>query len=273
MHGARIMTLLACSRMYNVTPEVTGLWSALYSRIAERAETDLKVIPHAAPAPMADLWAQKGLGAVFMCGWPFSQRRPRPRIIAAPIPAATGRPEYHSVFVVRRDSPGKQLTDYFGQRFAWMSADSHSGWNAPRRHLLQFISPARQHLFSEMIGPLVSPRAVLEAVSNDRADITAVDSWWFDLLARYQPELVCQLRVIDRTASGPLPLLIASPDCDDETALRLREAFTSFGQEQADKTLLQDLLLLGFTLPEAAAYDPLDDWKAQAAEAGYPSIR
>ena len=154
-----------------------------------------------------------------------------------------------------------------------MSADSHSGWNAPRRHLLQFISPARQHLFSEMVGPLVSPRAVLEAVSNDRADITAVDSWWFDLLARYQPELVCQLRVIDRTASGPLPLLIASPDCDDETALRLREAFTSFGQEQADKTLLQDLLLLGFTLPEAAAYDPLDDWKAQAAEAGYPSIR
>tara|TARA_R110002110_G_scaffold3344_1_gene17045 strand:- start:66 stop:845 length:780 start_codon:yes stop_codon:yes gene_type:complete len=259
--------------MYNVTPEVSDLWSTLYKRIAEQAETELEIIPHAAPAPMADLWAREALGAVFICGWPFSRRLPQPRIIAAPVPAASGRPEYHSVFVTRRDSPGNGLPDYFGQRFAWMSPDSHSGWNAPRRHLLQFISPTRQHLFSELVGPLVSPRAVLEAVSNDAADITAVDSWWFDLLSRYQPELVSGLKVIDRTASGPLPLLIASPDCRDSTVRQLQEAFTSFGREDEDSRLLEQLLLLGFTVPRASDYAQLDDWEKQAREAGYPAIR
>ncbi|MEQ8709787.1 MAG: PhnD/SsuA/transferrin family substrate-binding protein [Rhodospirillales bacterium] len=267
------MVLIACSRMYNVTPEVSGLWSALYDRIAERAETELEVIPHAAPAPMADLWARQDLGAVFMCGWPFSLRRPQPRIIAAPVPAASGVAAYHSVFVVRHDSSGEGLTDYFGQRFAWMSADSHSGWNAPRQHLLPFVSADRQQLFSDMVGPLVSPRAVLEAVANGSADITAVDSWWYDLLARYQPELVSRLRIIDQTASGPLPLLIASPDCDDGAALRLQNAFTSLGREPDETALLDQLLLIGFTVPQAPDYLPLHNRAQQAVSAGYPVIR
>ena len=73
---------IACSRMYNVTPEARAAWNAIFEWAESRSGVPLEVIEHAAPAPLDDLWARDDMGCVFMCGWPWAMADPRPRLIA-----------------------------------------------------------------------------------------------------------------------------------------------------------------------------------------------
>ncbi len=147
--------MIACSRMYNVTPEARAGWDAIFEWVAERSGVALEVIAHAAPAPIETLWARDDMGCVFMCGWPYAMAEPRPRLVAAPVPSPDrygGKAVYFTDLVVRRDSPYRKLQDTFGGRVAWTLETSHSGYNALRHHLLKYRSPARPTLYASSVG-------------------------------------------------------------------------------------------------------------------------
>jgi ABC-type phosphate/phosphonate transport system substrate-binding protein len=269
------MTLIACSRMYNVTPSAAAAWRRLFETVAGMAGVPLEVIDHPAPAPLDALWARPDMGAVFMCGWPFSKQRPSPRIVAVPVPAPArfgDRAVYMSDFVVRNDSPIRVLDDLPGSRFAWMVTGSHSGYNAPRRHLLDLHRRLGGPIFSETVGPLVSPRAVLDAVRDSRADVTAVDGWWFDLLCRHDPAAVASLRVIGSTPAMPIPPIVAAPDTDPAEIDSLRQTFLRLHREPGTAGLLAELELSRFETADPAIYDQPQAWHDEAIAAGYPEI-
>ena len=180
--------MIACSRMYNVVPEARAAWRTIFEWAASRSGVPLEVVEHAAPAPLDDLWARDDMGCVFMCGWPWAMADPRPRLIAAPAPAAPrygGRPVYFTDLVVRADSGYRTLADTFGGRLAWTVDTSHSGYNALRHHLLRYRTAERPALYAESIGPLVSPLRALQSVIDGTADVAPLDSVCLELLQRH----------------------------------------------------------------------------------------
>jgi len=70
--------LIANARMYAVDAVAAAAWRSLLDWVLRRAALDWDVIDHAAPAPMAVLWARDDLGAALMCGLPYTLRAPRP---------------------------------------------------------------------------------------------------------------------------------------------------------------------------------------------------
>ena len=79
---------------------------------------------------MEALWRRTDMGAVFMCGLPFSRAEPRPVLVAAPVPSPPefeGQARYWSDFVVRADSDFHTVEDTFGKRIAFTVPDSQSG--------------------------------------------------------------------------------------------------------------------------------------------------
>ncbi|MHA4875301.1 PhnD/SsuA/transferrin family substrate-binding protein, partial [Enterococcus faecium] len=85
-------------------------------------------------------------------------------------------------------------------RMAFTVEDSHSGYNAPRHHLL----PHRRArgdaaLFKAMIGPVVTPRRVLETVAAGEADVGPLDSYAYALMMRHDPELAGRFRIVAST--------------------------------------------------------------------------
>ena len=96
----------------------------------------------------------------------------------------------------------------FGRRMAYTTPDSQSGYQA-----LRALVASERRPFSEMIGPLVTPRGVVEAVLAGRADAGPVDSYALDLMRLHEPALVAPLRVVATTPPTPIPPLVASPDC------------------------------------------------------------
>jgi len=268
-----MQTLIANARMYAVTPSVRDAWRALFDWASRRAGVPLVYVDHAAPAPLEELWSRGDLGATFMCGFPFASAMPRPLLVAAPIPAPPRYQHqalYCTDFVVRADSAFVRLRDTFGARIGWTVAHSQSGFNAPRHHLLAYRNGKSGPLFAASIGPLVTPRRVIEALLDGTIDVGPLDSYVHDLLKRHEPTTASRLRTIESTAMTPIPPLIASPATPADTVERLRATLLAAAADPETAPMLDELLLAGFARGAAADYDRMPAQALEAAAAGYP---
>jgi ABC-type phosphate/phosphonate transport system substrate-binding protein len=259
---------IANARMYCVSAAASEAWRELLARVARRARLPVQVIDYPAPAPLSELWARADKAAVFMCGLPYSRAQPPPYLLAVPVPSPAefgGHALYWSEFVVRADSAHRSLSDTFGQRIAFTSTESQSGFAAPLQYLRQ--AGGRRPLFLEVIAPQITPQGALTAVAENRADVAAIDSYSLTLLRRFAPELVARIRVVARTESRPIPPLVASGPMEP-----LARAFVEAHEDPTLHLVMEDLRLSRFVLPDPHSYAPLlaefeatlDYWRTHA---------
>jgi ABC-type phosphate/phosphonate transport system substrate-binding protein len=266
------MAFVANARMYAVAPGAAAAWKKLFSWTADRSGVPLEVIEHAAPAPLETLWARNDLACAFMCGYPFARSSTRPKIVAAPVLSAArygGKPVYMTDLIVRTESAFETLQHTFGKRLGYTVDTSQSGFNAVRHHLLSLRTTARPQLYAESIGPLFTPRRVIDALLNDEIDVGPLDSFAHDLIRRHEPALAARFRAVASTEPAPIPFLVASQSCSDETVGRLTSALLAFGADGACEALRDELCLSGFAVVLADAYEKTLAWDRAAITAGY----
>ena len=246
--------MIANARMYSVSPEAAGLWRRLLTAVIEHAGLDIRLLEHAEPAPIKELWDRPDKAAVFMCGLPFSLSDPRPELIAAPVPSPPdfrGLPQYWSEMVVRKDSDFQIIEDTFGGRIALTVPDSQSGCLAALSYLTEAAD--RFPLYRELTTPRITPLGAMSAVIDGAADVAPIDSYAYCLLQKYRRDLTSQLRIVGRTARTPIPPLVASVPGFDA----LQAAFLEAHRIAAMIPLMEGLLLERFVRPDPASYDAL----------------
>jgi ABC-type phosphate/phosphonate transport system substrate-binding protein len=263
--------MFANARMYALDPAVAGAWRALFAAVGERAGVALEWLEHPAAKPLHELWQRSDLGCAFICGYPWVtwQGPDRPVPLAVPRPSnprSEGRSVYWTDVVVRADSAFASLDGLFGHRMAWTVVDSQSGHQALRTMLAG--RAAGHALFAATVGPLVTPRRVVDAVLAGDADGGPLDSYWHDLLRRHEPELASRLRVVARTPPTPMPLLVASAATPADLRSRLAAALLA----QSPGPELEALQIDGFAPVDSVAYELLAQRAAQADLAGYTRL-
>jgi len=260
--------------MYDVTPEVRAHWHALLCAAGSAAGLAVECIDHAAPAPLADLWARDDLVLAFICGFPLATRYPRLRPLAAPVTTLTDGelPIYRSVWLVRADSAFDTLASTFGHRIGWTVEHSHSGFNAPRHALLPYRSKDRLRLFAESIGPLGHPRAALAALRDERIDVTAIDAYWWRLLQRHDTGTAAPFRAIGHTEEATMPPLACGPKVSAGQSTRLVAALARLHEDAGACPHLDALGIRRFAAVTRDRYDALADIDRDARAAGYPLL-
>lgn len=263
---------IANARMYAVTPQVEAAWQALLAHVAQDADVPLRYMPYPAPLPLEDLWSRPDLGCVLMCGYPVALRLADVTPLAAPVPAADwaqGRAVYRTDFIVRGDSRFATLADAFAGRFGWTVRHSHSGFNAPRHHLLRYRKAGRARLFAQAAGDLMTARRVLDSVVAGEIDVGPLDAFWHRLLALHRPELVADIRVVESTATAPMPAFVAAAAMPAASVMRLRAAFAAAQAAPWFAALAAPLAISGFALVTQADFTVTLQWDAEARAAGY----
>lgn len=266
------MRYVANARMYSVNPEAARAWKELFNWLARESSVELDAIDHAFPLRLSDLWMRSDLGCAFMCGFPFMLAKDRPRPVAAPIPAngpVAGQPHYATRLIVRADSRFTSLEDTFGGRFGYTVPDSQSGYNAPRHHLLPYFRARGSRLYRESVGPLTTPRRVIEAIMAGDIDVGPLDSYALDLMLRHDPALNTQIRVIATTDPAPAPFLVAAATCPDDIVEKLRTTLLTFATDPACASLRDRLCLAGFAPVMLSDYELMLRWDSEARAAGY----
>ena len=260
------------ARMYAVTPAVEAGWRELLGHVTSEAGVGLEYLPYPAPLPLEDLWRRADVGCVLMCGYPIALGLADVVPIAAPIPRvawAAGRPVYRSDLIVRADAPYRRLEDTFGGRAGWTVAHSHSGFNAFRHHLLGYRTTERPRLYAEMVGDLLTARAVLDAVREGRIDVGPLDAYWHLLIARHQPELTAGVRVLAATEVAPMPAFVAAAGTPAALVERLGAAFAAAAGRSWFAPFREQLLLEGFAPASRTHFATTLSWDREAKAAGY----
>ena len=262
---------VACTRMYDVTPEVRAHWHALLRTAARNAGIPIECIDHAAPAPLEALWGRDDLAAAFMCGLPLATRYEGVLPMAAPLTvlAAGEAPTYRSVWLVRAASAFDSLAATFGHRIGWTVDHSYSGFNAPRHALLAHRTAERPRLYRESLGPLGHPRAALEALAGKRIDVVAIDAYWWWLMQRHDPSPAAAFRSLGETADAPNPPLVCAAGYPDSSARRLRAALFALHEDGSVRPRLAALGIRRFVAVARADYAALREADRAARAAGY----
>jgi ABC-type phosphate/phosphonate transport system substrate-binding protein len=267
------VSFIANARMYAVAPDAEAAWQAMISHVADEAGVALEYVPYPAPQPLEALWQRPDLGCVQMCGYPIALRLADVVPLAAPIPRAqwaAGEAVYRSDLIVRADAPFRDLQDTFGGRFGWTVVHSHSGFNAPRHHLLRHRTAQRPTLYREVRRNLITARAVLDAVRAGDIDIGPLDAYWHMLIRRWRPEIAGGVRVLESTERAPMPAFVAAPALPAAAAEALRAAFSAAASRSWFAPLGDALLIDGFHAVTLATFQPTLAWHDDALRAGYP---
>jgi ABC-type phosphate/phosphonate transport system substrate-binding protein len=253
--------MIVNARMYSATPQVKAAWQKVLGWAVDRAGLDWQLLDYDAPAPLNALWARDDLGAAMMCGLPYSQRKPRPQLVAAPVPSPArygGKPVYFTDIVVRADSPQRRIEDTFGGVVGYTLDDSMSGCIALRRHLLPYRGAHGKALYKAALGGLVNARQVIEALAAGKIDVGPLDGYYHDLLRRNDAQAAAQVKVIAVTDAAPIPPLVATAALEDGELERMRTALLQAGTAPELVAEREMLLLKGFAVPEESDYRVFD---------------
>jgi ABC-type phosphate/phosphonate transport system substrate-binding protein len=250
--------MIVNARMYSVAPAAKAAWRELLEWVIERADVQMEFVDQEPPATLADLWSRPDLGVAMMCGLPYSHRKPRPILLAAPVPSLErygNRPVYFTDIAVRADSAFAKLEDTFGHVVGYTLTDSMSGCVAMRRHLLNFRQSGDQPLYGKVVGELVNARGIIQALIDGRIDVGPLDSYVHDLIRHNDPVFAANARIIAVTEAAPMPPLIATAALDPDTVGRLRSAFAAVEAAGELAEVRKTLLLRRFAVPEPSSYD------------------
>ena len=250
--------LFANARMYSVTPAVAQAWRELLTWVLARAALPWSVLDYPAPRPLNELWQRDDLGCALMCGLARTVSFPRAALIVAPVvdePRYGGTPIYFTDIVVRADASYSSLEDTFGARVGYTVRDSHSGYVALREHLLPYRLARGAPLYGDVVGPLVSPRAVAEALVAGRIDVGPLDSYAHDLMRANEPQLAARLRMVATTRPAPMPPFVATAPLPPEAVQNLQAAFAQASAMPDLQPLRDTLRLAKFVVPEPEDYE------------------
>lgn len=247
--------LVANARMYSVTPAAAEAWRAVIGWAAREAGVALEFVEHGPPRLLSDLWARDDLGVVQMCGLPASLRKPAPTILAAPqpsLPRYQGKAIYMSDLAVRAGSPWHRIEDSFGGVAGYTLKDSQSGYFAFRSFLLTKHPDAK---YRQIVGGLLNPRGVINALVAGKIDVGPLDGYVFDLLRAGDPKFASQVRSIAVTDPTPMPPLVATASLKPGEVEKLRRAFLRVHEERSLDASRKAILVERFVVPELSVYD------------------
>jgi ABC-type phosphate/phosphonate transport system substrate-binding protein len=255
------MAMIANARMYSIDPQSARAWKALLEWIVSRAAVSFDVIDYPAPLRLSELWAREDLGAVFMCGLPYSLLTQTDiAVIAAPIPSPArymGLPRYMTDIVVRTDAMYTSIEDTFGGVVGYTVRDSQSGYFALRHFLAPWQESRVGPLYRGVVGDLINARGVIDAIVDGRIDVGPLDSYCHDLLQRNQPEYAKQVRMIATTDPMPIPVFVAKRAGGAKAEIdlaRVRDAFDEAGAAPELASVRDTLALAGFACPDPTTY-------------------
>ncbi len=202
-----------------------------------------------------DLLESGGIEFAWICGYPFIQKRDPEFLELLAVPIYRGEPLYYSVIIVHRDSPYKTLDDLEGKVFAFSDPESNSGFLYPQSALAARMETPesffRQTFFT------FNHAETVEAIAEQVADGGAVDSYIWEYMNAFRPEVAEKTRVILRSPKFGFPPLVSRLGTERSVVDRMRNVLIGMNDDLEGQAFLKGLMLDGFENHPPSLFDSI----------------
>ncbi len=184
------------------------------------------------------------LDFAWICGFPFVHKRDPEFIKLLSVPIYNGKPLYNSYIIVHKDSPYQSLDDLKDKIFAYSDPESNSGFLYPQ-YLLLNKSSNKDTFFRHSFFTFNHAETV-EAIAEQFADGGAVDSYIWDYMKEFRPEVTDKTRIINTSPAFGFPPIVARVGVDLEVVWRMKNAIMEMNDDPNGRKFLDGLKLDGF---------------------------
>jgi phosphonate transport system substrate-binding protein len=189
----------------------------------------------------------------WVCSFPYAKYRDEKFFGLMAVPVFEGKPLYRAYLIVHKDSPIRTLDELQGRVFAYSEPDSNTGYAVPRQML--FDAGKNPDRFFRQTFFTYSHTETIEAVAERVADGASVDSYVWEYLARREPRLTANTRIISRSQDFGFPPLVYRSSIDDTLRQRMTDALLTMDQDPDGRALLDELVLDRFTAASSDLFD------------------
>jgi phosphonate transport system substrate-binding protein len=191
-----------------------------------------------------DLLESGGIEFAWICGYPYVQTRKPEFLKLMTVPVYRGEPRYHSYIIVHHDSSYKRFSDLKGKIFAFSDPDSNSGFLYPLA--LMSEKDEKPETFFRQSFFTFNHAETIQAVSERVSDGGAVDSYIWEYLAIFKPEITSKTRIINKSPSFGFPPIVSRLGLDPATVNLMQDTLENMDKELDGRALLERLKLDGF---------------------------
>ena len=181
-----------------------------------------------------------------------------------------GRPVYFSDVIVGRDSPFRSFADLRGGSWAYNDADSHSGYNITRYHLVRLRETGG--FFGRVVEAGWHQRSI-RLVATGEVDASAIDSQVLAVELRDHPELAARLRVIATFGPSTIQPVVAARRLPARLRAAIRAALLAMGDDPAARGPLAHGFIARFAPVDDASYDDIRAMLAAVEAAAFTTLR
>ncbi len=199
-----------------------------------------------------DLLRLEKLDFAWLCDYPFVYLKELVRLLAVPL--NQGRPFYQSYLIVSADDKAhRNMLDLKGSVFAYADPYSNTGYLVPRYQIRQLGEDPKTFFLKTFFT--LSHRKAIEAVATGLARGAAVDSYVWDTLNKFQPDITRKTRILDKSPEYGFPPFVAHRNVGRDDFKLMQAALLGMEQDAAGKALLARLNIGGFVVGERRMYD------------------
>lgn len=233
--------------------------------LQERLERPVLFVQRRTYREIIDLLLEQQLEFAWICGYPFVRNRSELQLLAVPL--SDGRPLYRSYLVVpAEDRETNSILQLRGKVFAFSDPDSNSGFLYPN-YALVTLAERPDRFFGKTFFTWAH-RHTVEAIAAGLAHGGAVDSYVWETLRRYKPEVTALTRVAARSPEFGHTPFVAGRRVPRRDWLALQTALVDMRTSPAGGALLRSLNLDGFEPGSELLYEGIA--KMMAAIKGVP---
>ncbi|MDC3960978.1 phosphate/phosphite/phosphonate ABC transporter substrate-binding protein [Polyangium jinanense] len=254
-----------------------NLYESIAHHLARKTGITIEVTTGLAYSTINSMLETGAVELGFICGLPYTVLRdlptPRAELLGGPImkyPRYGGQPVYFADLVVRNDSPYHSLEDLRGRTLVYNDERSHTGYNAPRHHLME------RGFARGFFGKVVrsgSHEESIRMVAAGEADASWVDSLVLDYDREKRRGRAGEVRVLESIGPMTVSPVVASPDLPAELRAALRKTLLGMHEDPDGKRLLDAAFIERFAPIEDAHYDAHRSMMRAAEKAEVVAIR
>lgn len=172
---------------------------------------------------------------------------------ALAVPVVNGERTYRSLLIVPAGSTAQTWEDLRHKTFAYTDPLSNTGRLVPA-YVISQKGEAAESYFKDFIFTYAHDRSI-RAVADGLVDGAAVDSLVYEWMARDSPFLTAKTRVIWESSPFGINPFVVNPNIDPAVRRELLSLLLGMNNDEEGRSVLAQLGIDGFSLPDPGAYE------------------
>ena len=241
-----------------LSPALTyDAYAELLRGVARHLGMDYRFVQRRTYAEVNELLLAGEVDLAFICSGAYADLPASAPVELVAAPVVNGEAVYHSVIIVREDSPYRKFEDLRGARFAFTDPLSNTGHFYPRYRLTQ-LGETPDGFFQKTLFTGSHDRSIV-AVYRQLVDAAAVDELVFSAVVRGDSTYQGRIRVIERSPDFANPPVVAPSTLPAATRARIRAYLIALSSSPEGRRGLAAAGMEGFVQVEAPDYEPIRD--------------